>query len=527
MTEPKVVKPAKWRPSIVWIIPIVAAIVSLSLLFHSFNQRGERIEITFRTAEGLAAGQTKVKYKDVDIGEVREIRLSRDRASVVVEVELSRDVSEIAVEDSRFWVVRPRVAASGVSGLGTLLSGAYIGVDVGDSTQRTTEFIGLETPPVVTQGLPGKEFLLRAQNLGSIDIGAPVYYRNISVGQVTAFELDQNGAGVTVKIFVHEPYDKYVRTSTRFWNASGIDVEFGAGGVKLHTESVVSILMGGIAFLDVPNSPLGDEAAAGTVFALAEKQGDALKPDDGQGVRMVLNFDQTVRGLSVGAPVDFRGVVIGEVKEIGIQYQPARRNFLLPVEIEIFPSRLGLNQTRAAGGGEQDLLAVLVREGLRAQLRTANLLTGQMYVAIDFMRRSARAELRHDGDVLVFPTVAGTFNEMDTKIAGIVDKISKVPFEALADDLRGAINGVKQSMVSTEALVKQVRAELVPEISQAMADAREVLKSAEALMTADAPLQQDLRRTLQELARTANSIKALTDYLEENPQALLRGKPKE
>lgn len=505
----------------------MAAVISLSLMFHSFSQRGERIEISFRSAEGLAAGRTKVKYKDVDIGEVRDIRLARDRASVIVDVELTRDVSEIAVEDSRFWVVRPRVAARGVSGLGTLLSGAYIGVDVGESEQHATQFVGLETPPVVTQGLPGKEFLLRAQHLGSVDIGAPVTYRNITVGQVTAYELDELGDGITIKIFVHEPYDKYVRTSTRFWNASGIDVEVGAGGVKFRTESLVTILMGGIAFLDVPNRPLGEEAEAGSVFALADKQADALKPDDGRSVRMVLNFDQTVRGLSEGAPVDFRGVVIGEVKSIGIQYQPARRNFLLPVEIEIFPGRLGLGRVSAAGDDEQELLAVLVREGLRAQLRTANLLTGQMYVAIDFMRRSARAELIRDGDTIVFPTVAGTFNEMDTKIAGIVDKISKVPFEALADDLRGAIQGVRQSMVATEGLVKQVRADVVPEISRAMADARDVLRAAESLLSSDAPLQQDLRRTLMELSRTANSIKALTDYLEENPQALLRGKPKE
>ncbi|MBS1138079.1 MAG: hypothetical protein H6R11_2033 [Proteobacteria bacterium] len=232
----------RWSPSLVWLIPIVAAVIGGWLAVKGILERGPTVTIGFNTAEGLEAGKTRIKYKDVDIGLVKSIALAEDRKGVVVTAELTKQAEDFLVEDTRFWVVRPRVAGGSVSGIGTLFSGAYIGFDAGKSAVPRREFTGLETPPVVTAGLPGRHFILTSEDLGFLDIGAPIYFRRIPVGQVVAFELDKDGAGVTFKIFINAPYDRYVTGNTRFWQASGVDVTLDAGGFRVNTESLASIL---------------------------------------------------------------------------------------------------------------------------------------------------------------------------------------------------------------------------------------------------------------------------------------------
>ncbi|MDH2237080.1 MlaD family protein [Pigmentiphaga sp. GD03639] len=530
--EPARRRPNRWLPSLVWLIPIVAAIAGLSFAVNSWYARGPTIDITFRSAEGIEAGKTKVRYKDVDIGQVKSIRLAEDRSHVIVEVELTSDAANFAVEDSRFWVVKPRIAASGVSGLGTLLSGAYIGVDAGRSQEREDSFTGLEVPPIVTADTPGKQFVLHAGDLGSLDIGSPVYFRRVNVGQVVAYDLDQNGKGVTVRVFVRSPYDSFVTTSSRFWHSSGVNLKLDADGLKLQTESISTVLLGGVSFIDSPHLPPGQPAQDDAVFQLAGNQDDALKVDDGPATSVVMYFEQSVRGLSPGAPVDFRGVVIGAVRSIGIEFDRSTNSFRLPVVVDFYPSRLGLRRPGEPGAldadAERRLTDALVRRGMRAQLRNGNLLTGQMYVAIDFFKGAPPpANMGRSHGLDEFPTIPGAFDELQGKLADIVDKIGKVPFDAIGRDLTAALAGMRETMASADKLVKRLDGQVAPEIVATMEDARKTLKAAEGTFSADAPMQQDLRRALQELMRTANSLRQLTDYLEENPQSLLRGKPKE
>ncbi|RZS86319.1 intermembrane transport protein PqiB [Pigmentiphaga kullae] len=530
--EPARRRPSRWLPSLVWLIPIVAAIAGLSFAVNSWYARGPTIDITFRSAEGIEAGKTKVRYKDVDIGLVKSIELAKDRSHVIVEVELTSNASSFAVEDSRFWVVKPRIAASGVSGLGTLLSGAYIGVDAGRSQEREDSFTGLEVPPIVTADTPGKQFVLHAGDLGSLDIGSPVYFRRVNVGQVVAYDLDQDGKGVTVRVFVRSPYDSFVTTSTRFWHSSGVNLKVDADGLKLQTESISTVLLGGVSFIDSPHLPPGQPAQDDAVYQLAGNQDDALKVEDGPPTSAVMYFEQSVRGLSPGAPVDFRGVVIGAVRSIGIEFDRSTNSFRLPVVVDFYPSRLGLRRSGEPGAlnadEERRLMDVLVRRGMRAQLRNGNLLTGQMYVAIDFFKGVPMpASMGRSQGLDEFPTIPGAFDELQGKLADIVDKIGKVPFDAIGRDLTAALAGMRETMASADKLVKRLDGQVAPEIVATMEDARKTLKAAEGTFSADAPMQQDLRRALQELMRTANSLRQLTDYLEENPQSLLRGKPKE
>ncbi|MGH8425672.1 MAG: intermembrane transport protein PqiB, partial [Pseudomonas fluorescens] len=249
------VKTRRFSVSLVWIVPIVAVLVGLSLVVHSMLQEGPTITVTFKTGSGLTANKTEVKYRNVVIGHVSDVELSNDQKSVNATIKLSKQAESFTREDSQFWVVRPRIGAGGVSGIDTLLSGDYIGADIGQANARSKNFTGLENPPPITYGEPGKRFTLRTQDLGSLDIGSPVYYRKIPVGQVVAYALNADGKGVDIEIFVHSPNDAYVTDNTRFWNASGIDVNVGANGVALKTESLSSMLVGGIAFLAPPYSP--------------------------------------------------------------------------------------------------------------------------------------------------------------------------------------------------------------------------------------------------------------------------------
>lgn len=524
--EPARQRRARWLPSVVWLIPIVAAVAGLSLLFHTLSQRGPSIEVSFLTAEGLAPGKTPVRYKDVDIGLVKRVRLAPDRSHVVATIDLTKDAENFAVKDTRFWVVRPRLAVSGVSGLETLLSGSYVGVDAGKSAESERYFTGMETPPVVTTDSSGKQFVLRAADLGSLDIGSPVYYRRVQVGQVVAYQLEPAGRDITLRVFINKPYDDLVTADTRFWHASGVDLKLDAGGFKLNTQSLVTMLLGGIAFQAPEDSPVTDPAKENTQFLLAGDQADAMKePDELAPTVAVLNFEQSVRGLSPGAPVDFRGVVVGQVRSIGIDYVPEIKSFRLPVVVELYPSRMGFRQHDLADTARaRSLVRGMVERGLRAQLRTGNLLTGQLYVALDFFPTAKPAKVDLDKQVPELPTMPGTLDELQAKLGTIVGKIEKVPFDQIGQDLRKTVAQLNTTLASADKLVTQLQGDVAPEVLAALQDARKTIQSANGALASDAPLQQDTRRMLQELTRTAVSLRTLTDYLERHPEALLRGK---
>lgn len=527
LPPPRVVRRREWLPSLIWLIPIVAALVGVMLVVRILMQRGPEIVLTFNTAEGLEANKTAVKYKDVQIGTVQSLKLARDRSHVRVTVQLSKEAESFTAEDSRFWVVRPRLDTSGISGLGTLLSGAYIGADAGVSKETASEFKGLEVPPIVTRDASGQQFLLRATDVGSLDVGSPVYFRRIKVGQVAAYELDGDGRGVTLRIFVNAPYDKFVGVNTRFWQASGIDAQLSASGFTLRTQSLATILLGGIAF-QAPDDAMGPLAKENTAFTLAQDETAAMKEPDGPPQTLLMYFNQSLRGLTPGAPVDFRGVVIGEVKSIGVEFDRAEREFRMPVLVQVYPDRL---RRRAGESGvesratQQERLRFLAEKGLRAQLRNGNLLTGQVYVALDFFPKAPPARIDVTKNPIELPTIANSLDEIQSQVQEIASKLNKVPYEQIAADLRTTLASLNKTLASTEQAVNRINTDLTPELAAAMKDVRKTVNSAERTLADDSPLQQDMRQTLRELTRAAGSVRVLTDYLERHPESLLRGKP--
>ena len=526
----------RWRgPSLVWIVPIVAVLVGISLLVRSILGTGPLVTIEFESADGLEAGQTQVRFKEVSVGRVESVSLSDDRQSVTATVRLARSAASLAVEDTRFWVVKPRIGIGGVSGLETLLSGAYIGVDAGESTETRTRFEGLPQPPYLLRGEPGRGFTLRTGDLGSLDVGSPIYYRRTAVGRVVGYKLDPELDVILVQIFVEAPYDQLINPDTRFWNASGVDLAVNANGLTLNTQTLASVIAGGLAFERPPGTQSLPPAKDGHRFPLFPDRKAAMAPPDGPPLRVRMVFEQSVRGLSVGAPIDFLGIDIGVVRGIDLDYDSATRRFPIEVTADLYPLRLGAARESLTPPGADPmrrdamLLERLVRHGVRAQARSGNLITGQMYIALDFMPREKRVAIDTRSGVPSIPTVPGTLSELQPQIAEIVDKLNKVPFDDIGRNLnttlREAGNAIAKLSPEAQAALGDVRKTL-GEVNRTLGAAQETFDSVDRnLLSPSAPLQRNAEQTLLDLQRAAQSLRTLTDYLERHPESLLRGKP--
>jgi paraquat-inducible protein B len=546
LPQATVVPKKRTRISIVWIIPLLAAVVAIGVAIQRIRSQGPTITIVFKAAEGVAAGKTFIKYKDVNIGQVTAVHLSSDYSKVEVTAKIDKSAEGLIVEDAKFWVVEPRVTLSGVSGLGTLLSGNYIGFEPGTSDTKEHTFTGLEVAPIITLNQPGRQFLLKAENLGSLGVGSPIYYHRLQVGQVIAYNLAGNGQGVEVKVFVNAPYDQYVTPETRFWNASGVDVSVGAGGMDVRTQSLVALLAGGLAFETPPFVVKAAPAAADTIFTLHSDRATALKQPETIAKRYVLYFSESLRGLSVGAPVTLLGLPAGEVVAVGLDIDPTTSNIRGRVEIMFYPERLitRLSAQQMALGetlehSEQQRHAVFQRlvekRGLRAQLRSGSLLTGQHFVALDYFPNAPQARIDWSQEVPELPVVLSTLPDIEAKLGTIIAKLEKLPLEAIGGDLRKTLATLDQTLKAADKAVNHLDAEVTPGLKLTLdglhgtiTTADGMLKNTNAtLVGTDAPAQQELRNALQEITRAARSLRLLTDFLERHPESLLRGKNKE
>jgi paraquat-inducible protein B len=540
--EVAIVRGNRMRLSLAWIVPIAALVVGAVLIARTLMQAGPEITIAFRSAEGLEAGRTEVRYKEVIVGKVGKVGLSPDRERVLVTVKLDKSAASLAVDDTRFWVVRPRVGLAGVSGLGTLFSGSYIGVDAGVAEEERLHFTGLEAPPLVLRGEPGRTFVLAAQNLGSLDVGSPVYYRRTRVGRVVGYTLDAEKDALAVQVLIEPPNERLVTTDSRFWNASGVDLSLNASGFTLDTESLASILVGGVAFANPGDAPAAPPAADGQRFELFATRKAALAPPDGPPLRVRMVFEQAQRGLVAGAPIDMLGVDIGNVRSVALSQVPKTGNFLVEVFADIYPLRLGSVRRQfvtPAGSTERADALFLKRgvdHGLRAQVRTGNLLTGQLYVALDFMPKSPKATLDARANPPTIPTVRGTLSDLQPQLAEIVARLGKVKFDEIGSELQGTLrsasaagNGLQETLASANAAIRQ----LTPEAQRALADVQKTLTSAQDtlavldrnVLQGDAAVQRNVNQALVEMQRAARALRVLADYLQLHPESLLRGKP--
>lgn len=545
--EPEVRRSPWPRLPVLWLIPLVAGLVSAWLVWTTWAEQGPVVSVRFRTAEGVEPGKTPVRFREVDVGTVKRVRISDDLKSVIVTLQLVAGAERLLAPDTRFWVVRPRIGIGGVSGLGTLISGPYIAVDPGSGGGPVYAFTGLEEPPLIRSDVPGTRFELEATRLSGVDRGSPVYFRGIEVGQVLGYELAEDGRRVRIFVFVRAPYDRLVRTTTRFWNASGAEIGAGPEGFGIRLESVQTLLVGGIAF-DSFGSAQAEPAAGGARFVLYESEQAARESTVAERLRARVNFAGSVRGLRPGSPVELQGIRVGRVAEVRLHVRPESAQVLVTAVLEIDPGRFGLSGP--AGAEAVDPLARLVARGLHARLATGNLLTGEALVELVFVPDAVPAEVAREDGEPVIPALPTQLEALTGSLAALLERLSALPLERLVADMSDAARGVGElarspDLAATLAAarsaaedlaetVRTLRRDLAP-VAPALSDvARRAADAAERAGRAFAALEQlvgpgsrtreDVVELVRELRAAARSIRLFAEYLERNPQALIRGR---
>ncbi len=538
------------RISLIWIIPAMTVLIAAWLAWHTLSSRGPTITITFDSAEGLQAGQSPVKYKDVQMGLVETIRVADDLRNVIATVRMNPEAVPLLNDKAVFWVVKPQLFAGNVQGLGTLLSGSYIGmlpVAGGRAGQRS--FVGSENPPVLQTEVPGRTFLLNATRIGSVSLGSPVFYRDLEVGVVLGWDLGKLAEDVTIHAFVRSPFDQYVHDGSRFWNASGVSVQLGAQGLKVQVASMKAVLLGGVAFETSPDAIDSAVSADRHAFTLYDSQDAAGSAAYHWRVPFVSYFDSSVAGLGVGAPVTMRGLRVGRVTDVRLEYDPTSGHVRVPVHFELEPERIE-RAHQAPWGDPPKVIRGLVANGLRAQLQSANLLTGQMEVAIEFLPDAPPAEMSMEGDVIVLPSAAGGLGGIMRSVQQLLDHVGAMPLQQIGDNLnrtmlglnnvvngeqlKDALASLRTSLADMQQLMEHADSgaspllkrlpQIATELDQTLARAAKMVGSLDEGYGDTSKFKRDLDRLLEQTNDAMRSIRALADILSHHPEALIRGR---
>ncbi len=510
-------------------VPILALFIGSWLVYRNFSAKGPVARVGFETADGIAAGKTDVRCRSVKVGIVKAVKLTDDLQSVVVSVELDPDSEPLLRNGTHFWVVRPRVSTTDISGLGTLLTGAYIELDPGARDAGVcNDFKGLETPPATNRNIPGRRLVLTAEEAGSLVAGSPIYYRGLEVGRIESRKLDADGKTVTYDAFIREEYSMLVKENTRFWNTSGIDISAGADGFKVRTPSLQAMVSGGATF-GVPEGLIPGKAAAdGTTFTLFTDEDAATGSAFNPTMKFLLLFDQTVRGLSRSAPVEFRGIVIGRVADISLDYLKNPADSRIPVVIEIDPSLLRRENAEKLTTPDSEFLESLVKQGLRASLKPGSLLTGALFVDLDYYKDALPANLAKEGELTTLPTVSSGLVELQAKVTAMLDRIQALPMESIVNKFGIAADEATATMAEfkeTAAAAKKTLED--PSFQKLPADLRAAVAQLDKSISSvgpDGPIQGDLLRTLEELRSALRTLNAVATTVDEKPNSILFGR---
>ncbi len=518
------------HPSIIWLIPLVAAFIGVWMAVRAYTETGPTITITFLSAEGLEAGQTRIRHMDVEIGKVAAISLSHDLSHVVVKAEMKREAARLLSENSRFWVVRARIGTAGISGLGTLLSGAYIDMDPGkpgETTMFARDYTGLETPSIDTSQRPGALFELRAEKLGSLNVGSPVHFRQIRVGDVVGFDLDKQGTAVSIKIFINAPYSDLVRMDTRFWDSGGVGLTVDANGIRMRSDSLVDLLIGGIAFENPMSLDESGAAPPGQVFSLFPSHEKINEKVVINRHYYVVNFNESVRGLMRGAPVEYQGIQVGEVEDFKLEFHTGNLEGKIPVLIALETERFSVVGPK--GGSTKMLVQALVKRGLRAQLKTASLLTGSLFVDLGFHPEAPVRTIGRYGKYEEIPAIPSTMGAMTALVANLTkfsERLQKLPLEEVIGELRTSIPVLRETLKEAKGLMSRLDQKTAPQAEATLAQGQATLAALEKTLRSDSPTQNDLRSALEEFSKAARALRDLAETLERHPESLIFGKRK-
>jgi len=533
------------RISVIWIIPLVAVAIGAWLAWDTWSKQGPTIRISFDSGEGLQAGQSQLKFKDIVFGTVKSLELAPDHTHIIVTVATTHDATPLLTDQTIFWVVKPRLFAGNVSGLETLLSGSYIGMLPGQAEgKKQKEFVGHEDPPILSANVPGHTFMLKAKKLGSISLGSPVFFRDLNVGEVLGWDIADMAEYVTIRAFVRAPYDTYVHDETRFWNASGVSVKLAGAGVEVQMESLKALILGGIAF----ETPAAEIHAAVTaenhVFPLFADRDAANNASYTRKIPVISYFSGSVKGLAPGSEVTMHGLQVGYVTDVRLEYDRDRDIVVAPVRYTVEPERIvGVGQR--VYQTDRESVEAVVNKGLRASLQSASLITGQQVVALDFVADAPEVPVTVQGGDFVLPTTeGGGFAGLASAANALLDKVNTIPFDQIGKSLNGILKSVNDAtqgpqlkktltdlsgmIASAQGMVQRLDTKQLPQLTagleKTLTSANKLVLSLDSGYGDNTKFNRDLDRLMAQTTDAVRSIRALTDLLSRHPEALIKGR---
>ena len=514
----------------VWLVPVVALVIGIWMIYSYWAGQGPIIEITFVSGEGIQAGTTKVRRKNVEVGEVLDLRLSEDLEKVVLSVRIYPHAEDLLREDSRFWVVRPRIGTGGISGMSTLLSGAYIELSPGSEEDAAQSFEGLETPPVTPLGTPGLHVTLDSAGSRPLHEGDPILFHGMDVGTIEYVYFNNEKRRTYYDAFIAAPYDRLVTERTRFWFSSGLSVNLSADGIRVEMASLSSVLAGGVSF-DVPEGlPLGEFITERAYFTIYENESASREFRYDHALPFVILFDNSIRGLRPGAPVEYRGVKVGEVVRTDIDY-PEIGNLLepdskIPVLIDVVPARLGFADDYTVLSEVDDQINELIDSGLRARLATGNLLTGRKYVELRYYGDTF-GEVQTFAGYTVIPSIDSNLDQLLANASRTLETINRLPLDQVVDSAHNALDAIAVTLAEFRKSATELDQILAdPASHELMGTLNSTLMSFQKMVvdfSEGSATNRDLQRSLQSLEQTLNELEPVLRNLRRKPNSLIFG----
>lgn len=525
--------PRRWSVSPVWLIPLVAILVGGWLLFQNFHSKGPVVTLTIDTAEGIDAGNTKLKVRSVEIGQVTKVALADDYRRAEVTVQMHPDTSELLGDDSKFWVVKPRVGPEGVSGLNTILSGAYLQLKPGGQSSAKRDFKVLDQPPATRSNEPGVTVRLTSSGDNSLSVGDPIVYLGQNVGRIESSAFSLKKRQIVYRVFVKAPYAKLINQSTQFWLRSGVDFHLGSDGVDVQLGSIQSVLAGGVTFGVPDDVEAGKNIDDGDSFKLYETHNAAVQDRYDEKLEYVVLLDDSVRGLSAGAPVEYRGLRVGTVEEVPF-YRPDFKltsfsNFKIPVLISIEPQRQSLAWADWNTQQWRQHNQKFFDNGMRASIKSSNLLTGSMFIDIIFDRNAPKFATRRVGRYQIFPSEPSQITNIQQSISDLTDKLNKLDLAPIADQLKHTVSTTSDTLDQLQKVTSSINKllnkpgtqNLPAQINNTLKDLQKTLQN----FQQGTPAYRNLNQSLERLNQVLDDAAPLTRTLRDHPNSLIFGRP--
>ncbi|HCG6533268.1 intermembrane transport protein PqiB [Vibrio parahaemolyticus] len=524
------IKPQK-QISAIWIVPILALAMGAWMLFQYINSTGPQITLQLPTADGIEVGKTEIRALNVKVGLITEVTLSENYDHIIAKAQMNKDAERMLRDDTMFWVVKPRIGRDGVSGLETLLSGAYIQLQPGSSEVEKDHFAVLDVPPVASPDAEGLRIVLTHREAGKLGVGDPVIYKGFTVGRVekTSFDVDTRRA--LYQLFIFKPYDSLVRTRTKFWLNSGLDLQLNAEGFEVKFGSLESLLTGGVTFDSIPGMESGEALTKDmTNFRLYDDVKQLREGMYDDYIEFVMLFDESVRGLKRKAPVEYRGLRIGTVMRVPMRLPTPEENFSakkIPVLVRIELGRVyGDFQSQSLPMLKEKLKSEFAK-GLRGTLKTGNLLTGALYVDADFYPDDEPYVPSTFADLDVFPTMRGGFAQVQRQVNDFLNKLNNLPMEDTLTSLNATLKTSERTLASAEKVANSVDKLLSQKDTQEIpADIRQSLQQLQKTLDGYGPnstMYSEMESTLKELEKVMTEFKPVLKQLNEKPNSLVFG----